>query len=314
MDLEAELDRLYQLLLGEFIAERNELAKRLHQEGDRQAAGRIKSLIKPALTAWVVNQLHFRAKPELDSLMAAGDRVREAHLAGADAHREAMTARREAISRLLATAADILAEGGQTMSCVHRQRISRTLETLASGSTEEPAGRLSRDLEPAGFDVLSGLAAALAQTPKAAPTPAASKPAARKSTPALRLVKGAGAPEEPTAEEADADLERRLMEAREALAETESRAAELESQAADAGARRDEAERAQSEAEAEVKEAERRVRQVRERARAADAAAKEARQGAVDAEKAAARARVELAAARSRVEGIEREKEATQER
>ena len=51
IDLEAELDALYRLPLSEFVAARNELAKRLRQGGERQAADRIKALAKPSITA-----------------------------------------------------------------------------------------------------------------------------------------------------------------------------------------------------------------------------------------------------------------------
>ncbi len=178
IDLEAELDRLYGLPAGEFVAARNELAKRLRKAGDRDAAEKTKKLAKPSVTAWAVNQLAFRAGSELEGLRAAGEKVRAAHLAGLKEQQAAASARRDAISTLRVIAEVALQEAGVSPNRGHRQRISQTLEVLSSQGSEadQPrAGRLATDLEPAGFDALSGLAGLLAASQKARP-PAPPKP------------------------------------------------------------------------------------------------------------------------------------------
>ncbi len=323
MDLEAELDRLFGLPLGEFIAERNELAKRLRQAGDRQAADRVKGLVKPNLTAWAVNQLHFRAPDELAALVAAGQGLRAAHLAGAEAHRAAMAARREAISTLLALTSEILKDGGHRLSRTHRQRISRTLEALASQGGEP--GRLSRDLEPAGFDALSDLAAALGTTPhlrlvtpETEPPPTAGDRTATPAAPPEGPGTSAGTidftaerqrRQEKARREQRRELEGvevQLAAAREAAKGLAAEAAELERQAADAGGAQGLAEGLAAQATAAAEEAERRAREAREGLAAA-------RREAESATAAARRAAGDLAAARGEVERLAAERRRLEE-
>ena len=321
MDLEEELDRLYQRPLGEFIGARNELVKRLRQGGDREGAERVKALAKPSLTAWAVNQLQFRAPDELDALRAAGEELRAAHLAGAEAHRAATRARRETVSRLLALAEGVLEEAGHKPSRAHRQRISQTLEALSSQGGE--AGRLSQDLDPPGFDALSSLAAAL----EAVPRPAAAKGAGLGPRP-VPSPPAAPAGERAAAETIDfaaerrrrqdrarlarrqelERLERRLAEAREAAAEIEARVADLARRAEDARGALGSAEAAAVEAAAEADRLERRAREARERAREADAAVARERRAVEAAATAAKRAEGELASARAEVERLEDER------
>jgi hypothetical protein len=59
----AEIERLYALPLDEFTRERDELAKRLRADGDRDAAAAVKALKKPSVAAWAVNQVR-RDRPE----------------------------------------------------------------------------------------------------------------------------------------------------------------------------------------------------------------------------------------------------------
>ncbi len=173
MVTELEIDNLYRLPLAEFVVARNELSKTLRKAGDRETATQVKALVKPSLTAWVVNQLAFEAADEMAALMAAGARLRETHLTAPAEHQEATRARRAAISVLLDLADKVMTASGNPPHRGHRQRISLTLETLSSqvADTEEPkAGRLSRDLEPKGFDAVADLASALGQLQASRPT------------------------------------------------------------------------------------------------------------------------------------------------
>jgi hypothetical protein len=271
MRLDEELDRLYQLPLADFIGARNDLAKRLRADADRDGAERIKKLVKPSLTAWAFNQLHFQARPRLDALREAGDTLRAALAKGTGAHRAAMKARREAIAELLTLAAELLEGAGQTLTRVHRQRLSRTLEAFASGHADAVPGRLAQDLEPPGFDAVSGLAASLAQMPRRRPK--------------LELVtEGAALGElaevvDLAAERrsrADKAREKKLADARGAVAATEEKLAELERRAAEASAAVADAERLEAEARAAAEDAARRGREARRAAEAASAAAKRA--------------------------------------
>lgn len=162
--LDQETDRLYGLPLAEFIGARNELAKELRAAGDRQAADEIKALAKPSMTAWAVNVLFQQERQLFDELLAAAAAVRAA-LAGKGDRKKADVGRRTALQALLARAAKILGKAGHAATPANRQRISHSLETLAARDPAEDGprpGRLTRDLEPQGFDVLAGFAASLA--------------------------------------------------------------------------------------------------------------------------------------------------------
>jgi len=298
VNLNYELDRLYQLPLADFIGARNDLAKRLRADGDRDGAEQVKKLAKPSLTAWAVNQLHFQARPRLDALLATGERMRTAISEGAGAHQAAMKARREAIAELLAIAAEILDAGGQPLTRVHRQRLLRTLEALASGNAEAVPGRLSQDLEPPGFDALSGLAASLTQMPR---------------RPILELVSDDPGPGElaevfdfaaERQSRVDKAQEKKLAEAGRAVAAAEEKASEQKRRAGDARAALVEAERIEAEATAAVKEAERRVREAREKLEAAVASAAKARLESDAAVASAKRADDDLTAAKNQLQRL----------
>jgi hypothetical protein len=155
MSIESDIDDLYKKPLNEFTSARNALAKSL--SGD--AAKRVKSLAKPTVVPWAVNQLYWHARPAYTKLMAAGEALRESQIAAlagkatkvskaAEAHRAALAAAvREAVR--LASEADAHPEA---------EAIGRTLEAL-SLAAERPStpGRLTEAVAPAGFEALAGM-------------------------------------------------------------------------------------------------------------------------------------------------------------
>ena len=167
--IEAEIDRLYQIPLEEFTAARNALAKEAGTRGKE-----IRALSKPPLAAWAVNQLHWKRRPVYDALMTAAETLRRAHaavLAGrAGDVRTAGKEHDERISAALDAALDILREGGHPATDATRQAILTTLRALPA---DEPAGRLTRTLQPGGFEALAGLSI------RGAKAPAVLKPAAK---------------------------------------------------------------------------------------------------------------------------------------
>jgi hypothetical protein len=159
------LDGLFRAPLGRFTGERDALAKRARAAGDAEGAARILALAKPSLPAWVVNQIYWSHRRELDRLLKVGARVRAVQEAGggtAAALRQAAARRREAMSVLLDRAATILAEAGHAATRTTLRRIETSLEALAigGGRAAEPPGRMTRELAPAGFEALLSLAAA----------------------------------------------------------------------------------------------------------------------------------------------------------
>src|SRR4030081_1955961 len=76
--LQAEVDRLYALPLDQFTPARDELARRLRSDGDRDASAEVKGLRKPNLLAWALNQARHRDPERVDELIAAGERLQKA--------------------------------------------------------------------------------------------------------------------------------------------------------------------------------------------------------------------------------------------
>lgn len=151
--LDTEIDRLYQLPPDEFTAARNALAK---EAGADRAE--IRALVKPPIAAWAVNQVYWQQRDTCDALVAASTELRKAHkaiLAGRAADiRDAGKAHDNAVESALKTALTILREHGHPATDATRQAIMTTLRALPG---DEPPGRLSRTLQPGGFEMLAGL-------------------------------------------------------------------------------------------------------------------------------------------------------------
>jgi hypothetical protein len=180
--LESELDRLYALEPGEFVPERDRLARELRDAGRREESEQVKSLRKPTVSAATINQLSRRERREVDLLLDAGHRLREAQqrlLAGEDPGSldDARRIEREALGKLRRAAQRILAESGRESSTT-LDRVMATLQAAAvsdEGRELLALGRLSGDLEAAGFDLLAPLTSGAPKRKRAAPK---KKPAA----------------------------------------------------------------------------------------------------------------------------------------
>jgi hypothetical protein len=158
--LEGELDGLYGLPLREFTAAREELAKRLRAEGQRELADQVKSLRKPSVGAWLANQLVRERQLDVQRLVNAGESLAEAQTeaaggASAEAFADARRQEQRALERLAQAAREIAEREGLSPSAV--ERATQTLR--AASLTEEgrdllKRGRLSEDLQPPGFEAL----------------------------------------------------------------------------------------------------------------------------------------------------------------
>lgn len=263
-DLEAEIDRVYQLPLKSFTEERNALAARLNAQGRQEAAERVKSLVKPPASAWAVNQVYWTARRDFEELIDASDRLRALQARGVTPKelRDAMQERREAVGAALRRAQAALAGQGHAANAAVTQRVATTLESLAAfgsgGPRELQLGRFTEDLSPPGFE-------ALALTPLAEPQSDPARAAKRREA-------DEGADPTAAAEQARAErlqLEKDVAARRRHAQETQAAAEEL--------ARRAEG------AQRELAEAERRVTKAKERAQEATAAAEKALAAALQA-------------------------------
>lgn len=158
------IDDLYQLALTEFTPARNGLAARLRKSGRAADADEVRSLVKPSIPAWAVNQLFWRHRLAFDRLLTSGDRLRHTQsstLAGKSGDvRGALDAVREALSELSRLASDELAAVGHNPSPGVMRAVTATLEALSSYGTSSnapPAGRLVDEVDPPGFETLAAL-------------------------------------------------------------------------------------------------------------------------------------------------------------
>lgn len=155
MRLEEELDRLYALPLNEFTATRDELAKRLRAEGERDLADDVKGLRKPTVAVWLVNQLAREREMDIKRLLKAGEALGKAQ-ATAKGFAEARSDEQHALERLASAARD---------SGVGPQAADRAIQTLRAASLTDEGrellkrGRLTEELEPPGFEALAGMPA-----------------------------------------------------------------------------------------------------------------------------------------------------------
>jgi hypothetical protein len=179
-ELEAELDNLYAAPPESFTGARNDLALRLKQAGQVDAAARVKQLRKPTVALWAVNQLARRHPDQVRALLDAGDRLRvaqEAALRGESEELRTATADERKILRSLTQQAEgLLREAGHSADT---RRIAGTLQAAAVDQAARELleqGRLSEELEATGFGAFAGMeipteSKPVEKTPKA-PSPA----------------------------------------------------------------------------------------------------------------------------------------------
>ena len=153
-DIDADVDRLYQLPLDQFTGARNALAKELKRPA-------IKDLEKPSIAAWTVNQLYWKERSSYNRLTQAGERLRAEHrklLTGKSADiRAAEQGHREALRTAVDKIKRLLNDSGHAATEATLTAVQETLEALPS---DDRAGRLVKPLKPMGFEALAGIPSA----------------------------------------------------------------------------------------------------------------------------------------------------------
>jgi len=294
----SEVDGLFQLPLAEFTAARNALAARLKKAGQAAAAEQVKGLPKPSVAAWVVNQVA-RAHPrELQALLAAGDKFRDAQakqLAGKPADlRGTLEARRVALADVTKLAVATLDGSAHAPTPDLLRRIATTLEALSAyGSDGGPdPRRLVDDLSPPGFEALASL------VPRAGAGSAGPSKLLRFEEPP----RGKARTQAKTQSDAEERRERKAAatkahdEARRSLRDLRAQAEKAERQLRTAASEAQAAEQAKHDAAAKLEEAAAAASAARQRARTMAAEAEEAAQRVEDAERELERARLALEA------------------
>jgi hypothetical protein len=301
----SDVDALFQLPPAEFTAARNALAGRLKKAGRTDEADQVKSLMKPSVTAWAVNQLYWRHRDAFDRLLDTGERFRKAQasqLSGKAADlRGPIEARRVSLAELVKLAAATLRDAGSSATPENMRRITTTLEALSTYGLlpEAPqAGRLVDDVDPPGFETLAAL------------VPRVGDGAARRSGPThvipfqqkqreRKRPKG-----KTTEEDARREAEERkvqtaaakaaVQEAERALRDARKAAQQAEERLKKAAARAKEAEQQKADAEQRLEKATAAADEARQQARQVAGEAEEAAQVLQDAERALDKAQREL--------------------
>jgi hypothetical protein len=165
-NLDRELDELYGLPLDEWTRARNDLATRLKKAHQTEQAEQVRSLRKPSVVAWAVNQLARREPKRVEALLRAGERLRAAQeqalrgKAAASDVNAAARAERDAVRDLVAAARDVLEEAGHAASPATLDRVSQTLRTGAvdeRGRELLTRGRFDEELKGVGFGTLTAV-------------------------------------------------------------------------------------------------------------------------------------------------------------
>jgi hypothetical protein len=229
------LDRLFAAPLEDFTATRNDLAKEL-KDDDPEAAKELKTLKKPTLSAWAVNQLAREEADALARLFELRDEIADA--TDAKAMRSASNERKKALASLAARAGRILEASDHATSSSTIERITQTLQAGDSDADREAilAGRLTRDLEPSGFGGFAAFGFEGGVEEESEPTEEEAREETRKAAAALRAQAEEAESEAQEAEAAAEEAAQAARDAEKAARAARKNAKKLSDQAAEAEA------------------------------------------------------------------------------
>jgi hypothetical protein len=146
----AETDELADVPPEEFVAARDELAKRLKAEGNTDEAAKVKKIRKPTVTQWVTDQVRRHHAGDVDALRAASSDVAQAQEAAVtkgdrDALRDATVKRRDAIDTVARAVDDVLASSGRAAQ--YRDDVLHAIEAGVTDDIASGTFGLREDLE-----------------------------------------------------------------------------------------------------------------------------------------------------------------------
>jgi hypothetical protein len=144
--------RLYSLPLEGFTSARNELAKALRKEGDRDGADAVKALKQPSIEAWTVNQLVREHGGEIDRLIALAEDQPDVLASGdRDRVRKSLDDLKGTLSSLTGHAERALRGSERKPTPALLERVTRLLQSSASSDEGRSAlreGRFISEAEP----------------------------------------------------------------------------------------------------------------------------------------------------------------------
>jgi hypothetical protein len=174
--LDDKIDDLYRQPLDAFIDARTALAKTL-SGADAQ---RVRKLAKPTVVPWAVNHVYWHDRPVYDAVLKSGEKLRKAQVAALEGKsadiRAAADAHRAAIAQAIKSADRLAASAGSKPGA---DALMRTFEALSLATTPIEHGRLTKPLQPAGFEALGGVTIKPGAAAAHAPAPNTKKPSKR---------------------------------------------------------------------------------------------------------------------------------------
>ena len=242
-NLESALDELYGADLDSFVATRSRLQKELRSSGSKAESAALGEAKKPVVAAWVINRLARQKRKEIDLLLDAGHRLRQAQeqlLQHGD--RKPFDAARKAeqntLDRLTKAASEILKRERGTAPAGILDQVSETLRAAAvseQGRAVLARGQLIRPMAGEGFEPLSTLKI----PPRAAQPKQPEQSAVRAARSALNEARKA----QRAAEQAQQQAEREANQAKRLWQQAEQRAENARADASEAKEAADAAER-----------------------------------------------------------------------
>ena len=144
------MDELADAPPEDFVAARDELAKRLKTAGNADEAARVKKFRKPTVTQWVTDQVRRHHSDDVDALRAASSDVAQAQEAAVtqgdrDALRDATAKRRNAIDTVARAIDEVLASSGRAAQ--YRDDVLHAIEAGVTDDITSGTFGLREDLD-----------------------------------------------------------------------------------------------------------------------------------------------------------------------
>jgi hypothetical protein len=207
------VDELYGAALEEFVAVRNRLAKELGGDEGKQLA----TLRKPNIAAWTLNQLARQSRREVDLLLDAGHRMRQAGVER-EAFQQARAKEADALKRLTKAAEEL----GVSAAVIAKVNAALRAAAVSEQGRELLARGRFVDLPTAsGFEAYEGVELPKPATKPRATTADRKHDARREAATALREA-------EKKLREAEREVERAEKTARAARAAADAAAADVD--------------------------------------------------------------------------------------
>src|SRR3954465_7339272 len=169
MTLDEAIDRLYGVALDEFVSERAQLVKELRAAEQREDADAVGKLKKPTVAASMLNRLAREHRRDVDLLLDAGHRLREAQagVLRGDERESFERARKQEVDAMRRLLREAESQGASGATLVQVEQSLRAAAVSEEGRELLARGRFVKPFEGArGFERGAGLRGGVAGGPR----------------------------------------------------------------------------------------------------------------------------------------------------